>query len=92
MRRKLGSLEASVDDHLKPLESGLEHSGEQVAARVEKHLGHLKPQTKLAARPDQAARESEGFARPSHSELRRAVVLREILSPPIALRAPDENW
>lgn len=91
-RRKTGNLEARVDERFKPLESSLEHRAEQIAARVEKHLGRLKPQTAPAARPDEAASESEGFARPSRSELRRAVVLREILSPPIALRAPEENW
>jgi hypothetical protein len=63
----------------------IEAREEQKAELLEKRIGHV--QTHVA--PTAVADMDAGlFERPSPRELRRAIILNEILSPPLALRPP----
>ena len=96
------TLEAMVDDHLGHLTSPVEDEGKRMDKGVEARLGHMKttirPTTAPAEvsaprrkqRPDSLV--STSLTELSRQGLRQAIVLREILGPPVALRAPDEEW
>ncbi len=63
----------------------IEEQEERKAELVEKRIGHV--QTHVT--PTTVAEAGAGpFERPTHRDLRRAIILNEILSPPLALRPP----
>lgn len=96
------TLEAIVEDHLGHLTSEVEDEGKRLDQGVEGRLGHIKttvrPATALSERL--AARHKESpvpsaptsLRRVSRQGLRRAIVLREVLGPPVAFRASDDQW
>ncbi len=88
----LRRLEPTVDDDLDRLGSRIAQRALKVDAKVDKHIGHLKPQVAEAreSRPSESLGGS--MSRLSRAEMRRAIVLREILGPPIALRSPDDGF
>ncbi len=87
----LASRGPGVEPHLGHLSSRLDDGGERIDARVEAHLGHLQPSTAAATTEQQGQTPLEAFGRPSIRTLRQAVILREILSPPLSLRPPAES-
>lgn len=67
----------------------IEDREEQKTKLVEKRIGHVKPHVASATPPSSTDANSELFERPTRTDLRRAIILNEILSPPLALRRPD---
>jgi len=66
----------------------IEAREEQKAELLEKRIGHVQRHVGPVA---VLTRSDDGmtlFDRPTHSDLRRAIILNEILSPPLALRPP----
>ncbi len=59
----------------------------QKAMLVEKRIGHVEPKVAPVTPPLSTDADSELFERPTRTDLRRAIILNEILSPPLALRA-----
>lgn len=91
----LSRLEPTVDDDLDRLGSRIAQRALKVGAKVSDHLGHLKPQVAEAweSSPGSSSESLGGsMSRLSRAEIRRAIVLREILGPPIALRSPDDGF
>lgn len=94
------ALEAMVEDHLGHLTSNIEREAGHTSRDVKRRLEHAETsvgtlkvrqsgdERKIAA---PAATDSTPIRRLTRQGLRRAIVLREILGPPIALRAPDES-
>lgn len=66
----------------------IEDREEQKAKFVEKRIGHVEPHVASATPPSSTDIYSELFERPTRADLRRAIILNEILSPPLALRGP----
>jgi len=66
----------------------IEDREEQKAKFVEKRIGHVEPHVASATPPSSTDAYSELFERPTRTDLRRAIILNEILSPPLALRRP----
>jgi len=64
----------------------IEDREEQKAKFVEKRIGHVQPHVASATPPASTDADSELFERPTRTDLRRAIILNEILSPPLALR------
>jgi len=64
----------------------IEDREEQKAKLVEKRIGHVEPHVASASPTSSSDADSELFERPTRKDLRRAVILNEILSPPLALR------
>lgn len=63
---------------------------EQEGVDPEKHLGRL--QSKIPKQTEQAtAPAADSFRRPSKDALRRAIIMSEVLRPPLALRADDDT-
>lgn len=96
------TLEAMVEDHLGHLTSNIESEAERVGRGVKRRL---KPvETHVATLQGKWDRPVErktvadaptaltSVRRLTRQGLRRAILLREILGPPVALRAPDEPW
>lgn len=96
------TLEAMVEDHLGHLTSNLEGEAESVGSGVMHSLQqaetHIAP---LRGRRDRPLKRktvadtptaSTSVRRLTRHGLRRAILLREILGPPVALRTTDEPW
>lgn len=96
------TLEAMVEDHLGHLTSNIESQAESVGSGVMHSLQqaetHIAP---LRGRRDRPLKRktvadtptaSTSVRRLTRHGLRRAILLREILGPPVALRATDEPW
>ena len=96
------TLEAMVEDHLGHLTSNIESETERVGRGAKRRL---KPVETLVAtlqskwdRPVERKTVADAptaltsVRRLTRQGLRRAILLREILGPPVALRAPDEPW
>ena len=66
----------------------IEEREERKAELVEKRIGHVQRHVAPAAAPTTSDDGMTLFDRPTHSDLRRAIILNEILSPPLALRPP----
>ncbi len=92
---RLRHLEPTVDDHIDPLHSRVEEHAELFEETVEEHLGHLKPRVAAAGRTGSRRPRDTMFGPMTgldRSALRRAVILREILGPPVALRSQDDRY
>jgi hypothetical protein len=61
---------------------------ERKAELVEKRIGHVQRHVAPVAAPTTSDDGMTLFDRPTHRDLRRAIILNEILSPPLALRPP----
>jgi hypothetical protein len=66
----------------------IEAREEQKAELLEKRIGHVQRHVAPATAPTSPDDGMTLFDRPTHSDLRRAIILNEILSPPLALRRP----
>ncbi len=66
----------------------IEEREERKAELVEKRIGHVQRHVAPATAPASPDDGITLFDRPTHSDLRRAIILNEILSPPLALRPP----
>ena len=66
----------------------IEEREERKAELVEKRIGHVQRHVAPVAAPTTSDDGMTLFDRPTHSDLRRAIILNEILSPPLALRPP----
>ncbi|MCH7871079.1 MAG: hypothetical protein IID33_05210 [Planctomycetes bacterium] len=96
------TLEAMVEDHLGHLTSNIESETERVDRGVKRRLKHVETHVAtLQSKWDRPAEQktvtdaptaSTSVRRLTRQDLRRAILLREILGPPVALRAPDEPW
>lgn len=86
---RLGHLKPTVKEHLGHVDSVIELRDDQIEQVVEEHLGHLEPSTAPTGSKKRAARGPESWLRPTAGTLRRAVVLSEVLQPPLALRKPE---
>ena len=64
----------------------IEDREEQKAKLVEKRIGHVERHVAPATPTSSTDIDSELFERPTRKDLRRAIILNEILSPPLALR------
>ena len=69
----------------------IEEREERKAKLVEKRIGRVEPHVASAVSPPSPDDSGSMFERPTHADWRRAVVLNEILSPPLALRPPNER-
>ena len=87
----LASRGRGVEARLGHLSSRLDDQDKEIDARVETHLARLQPSTAPAATEQQGQTPLQAFERPSIDTLRQAVILREILSPPLSLRPPPES-
>lgn len=90
----LRHLEPTVDDDLNRLGSRVAQRAGKVDTRVDDHLGHLTPHVAegRSASPKVTTRSSIGkLAGLSRGEIRRAILLREILGPPVALRSQEDR-
>ena len=67
----------------------IEDREEQKAKLVEKRLGHVVPHVASTTPLSSTGDESVLFDRPTRTDLRRAIILNELLSPPLALRRLD---
>jgi len=65
----------------------IEDREEQKAKLVEKRIGHVEPHVASTTPSSSTDHDPELFERPTRTDLRRAIILNEILSPPLALRA-----
>lgn len=96
------ALEALVEDHLGHLTSKVEGEQKRIGQGVESRLGHLESSVRPTTAPRERSTpqrkgtvgslESTSLWPLSRKGLRQAILLREILGPPIALRAPDDQW
>ena len=94
--------EVMVEDHLGHLTSSVEGEARRVGRGVESRLKHVETDVaSLKAKRDRPVAQETAAVAPDKSisirqltrhGLRRAILLREILGPPVALRAPDEAW
>jgi len=66
----------------------IETREEQRAELLEKRIGHVQRHVAPVAAPTTSDDGMTLFDRPTHRDLRRAIILNEILSPPLALRPP----
>lgn len=83
------ALDASVEEHLGHLRSEIEDQGERVSSSVEQRIGHLETHIDAAETVTQEPRRHPVLGLTNQASLRHAVLMREILGPPIALR--DSN-
>ncbi len=67
----------------------IEEREEHKAKLVEKRLGHVEPHVAPAATSAPSDAGGELFERLTRAGLRRAIILNEVLSPPLALRPPN---
>ena len=91
---RLGHLEPTVADRLGHLESALEDETVEVEAAVEDRLGHMDSDLDVVDPTSARSRRRTGLLarRPTRRALQHAVLMREILGPPLALRTPDEPF
>ncbi len=59
---------------------------EREAKLLEKRIGHVEPHVAPAPLPEA---DPDSFERPTRKDLRRAIILNEILSPPLSIRRTD---
>ena len=90
----LGHLEPTVEGRLGHLESALEDETVEVEAAVEDRLGHMDSDLDVVDPTSARSRRRTGLLarRPTRRALQHAVLMREILGPPLALRTPDEPF
>ncbi len=92
------TLEAMVEDHLGHLTSNIGAEAERIGRGVKSRVKHVKTHVGLLQekrdRPTErktVAADPISVRRLTRQGLRHAILLREILGPPVALRAPDES-
>lgn len=85
-------IDTTVEDHLGHLESRLGIREDRFDEAVEERLGRVEPEsgTQPCARP--AGAPVLAIGSPSRRALRRAVVMSEILAPPLALRPSSDRF
>ena len=82
--------EAGAERRMRHLESAVPQEEKQFDEAVEERFGHMEPAP--YEEPAGAKARLALIRRSSRQTLRRAVVLREILSPPLGLRPRDEGF
>ena len=86
------ALDASVEEHLGHLRSEIEDEEQLVDRRVEQNLGHVETHIAAAETVTQEPRHHPVLGLTNQASLRHAVLMREILGPPIALRDSNDAW
>lgn len=84
-------MDEMVEDHLGHLTSMFEGEESRIEDGVERRLGHVESQLAASASLERKPLQRTLPALGTRSSLRQAIVLCEILGPPIALRPPDEQ-
>jgi hypothetical protein len=96
VEERLGRLEPTVADRLGHLDTTVDDEVDAHGAAMEQRLGHIKPET--AAPDGELIQETVAEATPplsltlprvTRDALRHAIVMREILGPPVAIRPPE---
>ena len=86
------ALDANVDEHLGHLHSSIDGEGKRVDRSVEERLGHLETDIPAAEKVTHKPRIHPVLGTTNQASLRHAVLMREILGPPIALRDTSDSW
>ncbi len=86
-----GADERTSQQRLGHVTSTIEGVGERLHNSIDEHLGHVE--STAYARPSRTPTRARipGFGPATPQALRQAVLLREILGPPLALRPPDDE-
>lgn len=78
-----------VEEHLGRLESALDDETAQVDVDIEERLGHIESELEAPDATTKARGRTDKIGHQTRRSLRHAIVMREILGPPIALRPPE---
>ena len=92
MPGRIRHLQPTVEDDYQRKQTRTELRASQVDAAVEQRVGHLDTNVAPTVVTGQVVGDQAPIGRMSRSELRRAIVLREVFSPPIALRNEHDPW
>ena len=84
--------EAATERRMAHLESAVPEEELHFDEDIEERLGHVESTPPVPAAAGRSRARVPVISRPSRQTLRRAVVLREILSPPLALRPPGDEF
>jgi hypothetical protein len=84
--------EVAAEQRLGHLETTIEDRDDRIEAVIEEHLGHGDTTRPTPYAQRSARRRVPVFGRATPQVLRQAVLMREILGPPIALRRDDERF
>jgi hypothetical protein len=91
VREKERQFESAIDDRVGHLEPAVIEEVEEFDAAIDDRVGHVGPEgnmPRVARRPSGRA---PFIGRPTTSELQHAVLMREILGPPVAFRPPTDE-
>lgn len=83
--------ESAIDERVGILEPAVVEEAEEFDAAIDDRVGHVGPEgdmPRVARRPSGRA---PFFGRPTASDLQHAVLMREILGPPVSLRPPEDE-
>jgi hypothetical protein len=88
---RLGAYESAEEQHLGHLEPTVSRHATQFDAGVQQHLGVLRPRVGASAAVLTPGVSLVGGDISTPAGLRQAVILSELLAPPLALRPPDQH-
>jgi hypothetical protein len=92
VREEERQFESAIDERVGILEPAVVEEVEEFDAAIDDRMGHIGPEGSMP----QVARRPSGrapfFGRPTASELQHAVLMREILGPPVALRRHEDRF
>ncbi len=83
--------EAVVEQRLGHLESSVAQRGDRLEAGMEQRLGHVEPGPEKKPATARGGLHIPVLGRGTRHNLRQAILLREILGPPVALRQLDDD-
>ena len=84
--------EAATEERMAHLESAVPEEELHFEEDIEERLGYVESTSPAPTAARRGRARVPVISRPSRQTLRRAVVLREILSPPLALRPPGDEF
>lgn len=86
-----GAVEQASEQRLGHITSKIDDTGERLHDGIDEHLGHVESVAYARRSQKRSQARIPGFGRATPHALRQAVLLREILGPPLALRPPGED-
>ena len=91
MEQTGGLDEAAAEQRLGHVESAVAQRGERLESAMEQRLGHVEPGPEKKPATARGGLYIPVLGRAAPQNLRQAILLREILGPPIALRRHDDD-
>ena len=91
VRAEESQFESAIDERVGHLEPVVIEESEEFDAAIDDRVGHVEPEGEMPRTARLQRGRAPFFGRPTASELQHAVLMREVLGPPVAFRPPTDE-